>query len=87
MRLRYDRAVGEIVTIQDSLNAIVLGPDAARLIPAGRQVETQLPGTLHDQVLLRIATLKDAIERTKDRIEQLDARLKKSGVKIAVWSE
>jgi predicted RNase H-like nuclease (RuvC/YqgF family) len=82
MRQRYDRAVSEIVMIQDSLNAIVLGEDAARLLPA-RDVEVQPPGTLHDKVLSRIATLKSAIERTKERIEELDARLKRSGVKIA----
>lgn len=83
MRQRYDRAVSEIVTIQDSLNAIVLGEDAARLLPARRDVEVQPPGTLHDKVLSRIATLKAAIERTKERIEELDAKLKRSGVKIA----
>jgi len=83
MRLRYDRAVGEIVMIQDSLNAIVLGEDAARLLPARVGSEVQLPPTLHDNVLSRIATLKVAIERTKERIEKLDARLKRSGVKIA----
>lgn len=83
MRGRYDRAVSEIVMIQDSLNAIVLGEEAVRNLPARNDVEVQAPGTLHDQVLTRIATLKSAIERTKERIEVLDARLKKNGVKIA----
>lgn len=81
-RLRYDQAVSEIVTIQDSLNAIVLGPDGSRYVPAQPLDETQPPGTLHDTVLSRIATLKAAVERTKDRIEVLDKNLKKSGVKI-----
>ncbi len=81
-RLRYDQAVGEIVTIQDSLNAIVLGPDGSRFVPAQPLDEMQPPGTLHDTVLSRIATLKAAVERTRDRIEQLDAGLKRSGVKI-----
>jgi uncharacterized coiled-coil protein SlyX len=80
-RLRYDRAVGEIVSIQDSLNAIVLGPDA-RFVPATPLDESQPPGTLHDTVLSRITSLKSAIQRTKDRIEELDARLKKNGVQI-----
>ncbi|HEY7728504.1 MAG TPA: hypothetical protein VID50_08620 [Candidatus Eisenbacteria bacterium] len=83
MRQRYGRAISEIVAIQDSLNAIALGEEAAGSLPARRQPEVQTPGTLHDQVLSRIATLKGAIERTKERIEELDARLKKSGVKIA----
>jgi len=82
MRGRYDRAVNEIVMIQDSLNAIVLGEEAVRNLPARNDVEVQVPGTLHDQVLTRIATLKSAIERTKERIEELDGRLKKNGVKI-----
>jgi len=78
MRQRYDRAVGEIVAIQDSLNAITPGGE-----PAQGDVELQGPGTLHDKVLSRIATLKSSIERTKGRIEDLDARLKHSGVRIA----
>jgi uncharacterized coiled-coil protein SlyX len=78
MRLRYDRAVGEIVAIQDSLNAITPGAE-----PAQGDVELQGPGTLHDKVLARISTLKSSIARTKGRIEELDARLKHSGVRIA----
>jgi len=78
VRLRYERAVGEIVMIQDSLNAIAVGGEKAQ-----GDVELQAPGTLHDRVLSRISTLKSSIERTKERIEQLDARLKHSGVRIA----
>lgn len=78
MRLRYDQAVNEIVTIQDSLNAIVLGEQAAQ-----GDIEFQSPPTLHDKVLNRIAELKAATERTKGRIEELDHRVKRSGVKIA----
>ncbi len=81
-RLRYGAAIGEIATIQDSLNAIVLGEEAVQ-VPTRGQAEVDLPGTVHDQVLSRIATLKGAIERTKERITDLDKRLKKSGVKIA----
>jgi uncharacterized coiled-coil protein SlyX len=82
-RLRYDRAVSEIVAIQDSLNAIVLGDNATQMLPVQPLDEGNPPGTLHDRVLTRISTLKAAVERTKDRIAQLDAGLKKSGVKIA----
>jgi uncharacterized coiled-coil protein SlyX len=81
-QLRYSHAIGEIATIQDSLNAIVLGEDAVAL-PAASNAEMDLPGTQKDQVLTRIAMLKAAIERTKDRIEILDARLKKNGVRMA----
>ena len=43
MRQRYDRAVGEIVSIQDSLNVIVLGPDANKLLAAAPLDESQPP--------------------------------------------
>jgi len=79
MRQRYDGAVSEIVMIQDSLNTIVLGGES--VLPEAQQGEA--PGTLHDTVLSRIATLKASVERTKDRIEELDAKLKRGGVKIA----
>ena len=78
MRLRYDQAVGEIVAIQDSLNAIVLDEKVANA-----DVEFQHPPTLSDNVLGRIAALKAATQRTKARIEDLDHRVKRSGVKIA----
>jgi hypothetical protein len=79
MRQRYDGAVSEIVMIQDSLNTIMLGGEGT--LPPATQPE--MPGTLHDRVLQRIAVLKASVERTKGRIEELDARLKRGGVKIA----
>ena len=79
MRQRYDGAVNEIVMIQDSLNTIMMGGET--VIPEARQAEE--PGTMHDKVLARIATLRASVERTKGRIEDLDARLKKGGVRIA----
>lgn len=82
-RTRYESAVNEIVAIQDSLNAIVLGPEGGQLEPARREAESPSSQTLHDQVLDRIATLKAAIERTRERVEDLDAKLKKSGIKVA----
>ena len=81
-RMRYGNAIAEIATIQDSLNAIVLGDEPVEGAAARSQAEVEVPGTVHDQVLTRIATLRGAIERTKERITELDARLKKSGIKI-----
>ncbi len=78
-RARYSQAINEIAAIQDSLDTIVVG--GTPLIPAGAQSEE--PQTNRDQVLGRIATLKAGLERTKDRIQELDARIKRSGVKIA----
>jgi uncharacterized protein (DUF3084 family) len=83
MRARYDQAVSEIVAIQDSLNTIVAGEGNVQASIAQNDVETHEPGTLHDRTLERINDLKASIARTKERIEVLDAKLKKNGVKIA----
>jgi len=80
-QMRYSQAIGEIASIQDSLDTIVLGE--APVIPGGTQSETNLPATSREQVLSRISTLKAGLERTKERIQDLDARLKKNGVRIA----
>jgi len=80
-RIRYSQAIGEISTIQDSLNTIVLGE--APMIPGGSASEVNVPATSREQVLSRIATLKAGLERTKERIEQLDSKLKQNGVRIA----
>ena len=80
-RIRYSQAIGEIATIQDSLDTIVLGETP---LQAGTSTsEMNLPPTSKEQVLERIATLKAGLERTKERIEELDARLKHEGVRIA----
>lgn len=77
MRQRYDQAVNEIVAIQDSLNTIGLKETQA-------QGDIELHGqTIHDKVLSRIATLKTSIAATKERINELDAKLKHSGIRIA----
>jgi peptidoglycan hydrolase CwlO-like protein len=77
MRQRYDQAVNEIVSIQDSLNAIVVGENQA-------QGDIELHGqTVHDKVLSRITTIKATIARTKARIDELDAKLKHNGIRIA----
>ncbi len=81
-RDRYGEAIGEIAAIQDSLNAIVLGDSAAALLPADLQAERRLMETRGDMALARIAVLKAGIERTKQRIQELDESLKKSGVKV-----
>jgi chromosome segregation ATPase len=82
-RLRYGQAINEIATIQDSLNGIVLGPEAARLIPSQLQSELQLSENHGDEALARVAVLKAGVERTKAKIEELDANLRKNGVKIS----
>jgi peptidoglycan hydrolase CwlO-like protein len=79
-RSRYGQAIGEIAMIQDSLNAIVLGDAEARQLANSSYQSEQSGG---DAALARISVIKAGIERTRDRIEELDARLKKSGVRLA----
>lgn len=82
-RLRYGQAINEIATIQDSLNTIALGEEAARLEPSPLQSELGTSATNGDAAIARISLLKAGIERTKVRIQELDERLKQDGVKIA----
>jgi hypothetical protein len=79
---RYSEALNEISTIQDSLNSIVLGPEAVRLTPSSAQIESGLRRTQGDEVMERIGLLKAGVERSKERIQQLDDYLQKSGVRI-----
>ncbi len=81
-RDRYGEAIGEIAAIQDSLNAIVLGPEEARMV-SNLDSESKLTESEGDRALARISVIKAGIERTKTRIEQLDRDLKSRGVKIA----
>lgn len=79
---RYGEAIGEIAAIQDSLNAIVLGPEEARMV-SNLDTESSISQTEGDRALARISVIKAGIERTKARIEVLDRDLKSRGVKIA----
>ena len=82
-QLRYGQAINEIAAIQDSLNAIVLGDEEARMITARQQGEVPLPATSREQAFARIEELKAGIERTKERITELDSRLKQSNIRVA----
>ena len=82
-QLRYGQAINEIAAIQDSLNAIVLGDDEARMITGREQGEVPLPATSREQAFARIEELKAGIERTKERITELDEKLKRSNIRVA----
>ncbi len=86
IRNRYGRAINEIASIQDSLNAIVLGDAGGtgeKMLPSDLQTERRLSETRGDEALARIAVLKAGIERTKEKIRLLDANLKQSGIKVS----
>lgn len=80
-RTRYGQAIDEIAAIQDSLNAIVLGDSAVKLV--GDRSERRLTQSQADEALARIGELKAGIERARDRIDQLESRLKQAGVRTA----
>lgn len=82
-QLRYGQAINEIAAIQDSLNAIVLGDEEARLVTGREQGEVPLPATSREQAFARIEELKAGIARTKERITELDAKLKQSNIRVS----
>ena len=76
MRQRYDQAVNEIVSIQDSLNT--------RSSPAGGSRRMSAPGSERSMTgSSRGSRRSSRRSPTKERINQLDERLKHSGVRIA----
>src|SRR5262245_30553813 len=82
-RTRYSEAINSIAAIQDSLNTIIVGDSQVPLEQGGLAAERRLTGSQADEAMERIAVLKQSIERTKDRINSLDEKLKKSGIRVA----
>ena len=82
-RNRYAQAIDEIAAIQDSLNAIVFSDDDASMRSTPLSQEQRLSPTRGDETLARVAELRAGIERTRDKIQQLETRLNESGVRIA----
>jgi type II secretory pathway component PulJ len=83
MRAEYGKAIDEIAAIQDSLNTIVLGEEGMRTLTTQLDQEVSLTQSGGDAALARIAVIKAGIQRTKERIQELDARLKESGVRLS----
>ena len=82
-RDRYAEAIGSIATIQDSLNAIVVGDAGTAMGSTGYANEGTLTRSETDQVMARISQLRAGVERSKARIQELDEQLKKNGVRLA----
>lgn len=80
---RYDQALDDIATIQDSLNAIALAEDGSPMKPSSLSAERRLSPNRGDEALERVAELRAGIERARDRIRQLEQRLGASGAKVA----
>lgn len=83
MRNRYGEAINSIASIQDSLNAIIVGDSEVPLASDGLSAERRLTGSQADEAMERIAVLKLGIERAKEKIHALDAKLRHSGIRVA----
>jgi predicted nucleic acid-binding Zn-ribbon protein len=79
-RNRYASTIDAIAEIQDSLNAIALGEANVKMNRAGGEGQISSPNP--QESLDRIALLRAGIERSKQRIHQLESSLHKSGIKV-----
>jgi peptidoglycan hydrolase CwlO-like protein len=80
---RYTDAIGAIAEIQDSLNAIAVSGNAVNLTQGNLKGEQKLNGPSSREALDRIHLLAASIQRTKEKIHDLEDKLKKSGIKLA----
>ena len=80
---RYNEAINAIAEIQDSLFAITAGDSAVGVLAGGLQTEQSLTEPQTRQALDAIAVINKTIGRTKEKIRDLEGRLKKSGVRAA----
>ena len=80
-RQRYAQTLDAIAEIQDSLNTISVGDANVRMQPTMGATEG---GKVNQQEALdRIATMRESIQRNKQRIRQLESSLHKNGIKVA----
>ena len=80
---RYNEAINAIAEIQDSLFAITAGDSTIGTLSQGLQTEQSLTEPQTRQALDAIAVINKSIARTKERIHDLEGRLRKSGVRAA----
>jgi len=81
-QVRYGRTLDAIAEIQDSLNAISVGP-GGQIVQGNLREERRMGGPNGQEALDRIAALRSGIEANKERIALLEENLKKSGVKTS----
>ena len=81
-RSNYANAFNAIAEIQDSLSAITFRDGNIRMVPNALQAEQKLSEPSRREALESIALLSASIQRTKEKISELESNLRKSGVKI-----
>lgn len=78
---RYARAIADIASIQDSLDAITpLDPEAS-LEPSSLGAEQRIVPSA-EEALARIASLRASIDRARTRIQGLEDRMRASGQRL-----
>jgi len=80
---RYNEAINAIAEIQDSLYAITAGDSAVGALSQGLRTEQNLTQPQTQQALEQIRAINGSIGRTKVKIQELEQRLQKSGIKVA----
>jgi hypothetical protein len=80
---QYATAIGQIAEIQDSLSTIL--PEGRKLPGAASSYssEREMGGPNSREILDRIANLRAGLERGKERVRELEASLRRSGLKLA----
>ena len=81
-RGRYAQTIDAIAEIQDSLNAIAVGDANVQMMTNKLQSEKDLNSPNGRDALDRIASLRESIQRNKDRIHQLESAVHKSGIQM-----
>jgi hypothetical protein len=80
---RYDRTLESIAEIQDSLDAVAVGPEGRAMFEGKTEAERRMSGPNRQDALDRIAALRTSIAQNKERIQTLEANVKKSGIKVS----
>jgi predicted RNase H-like nuclease (RuvC/YqgF family) len=80
---RYDRTLESIAEIQDSLDAVAVGPEGRAMFEGRTEAERRMSGPNRQDALDRIAALRTSIAQNKERIQALEANVKKSGIKVS----
>lgn len=79
---RYAQTIDAIAEIQDSLNAISLGDTSVQMISRDLAAEQKLGRPNGEEAMERIAALRSVVQRSKERIRNLESSLKVSGSKV-----
>jgi uncharacterized coiled-coil protein SlyX len=82
-RSQYAEAFSTIAEIQDSLNAISVGPEAVKLHSQTDRAEQRLTEPNRQEALETIALVNASIQRTREKISRLESNLRSTGMKVA----